>query len=262
MVRERRPQRWLPYTAHSQGGAEGIGALLMTDTHSPMIGPPPLLRGLNEDEIADILAAGSQKVFYRGSTLFRQGARHDGIYLVESGRVKVFYQAPSGREITLAYWHPGNFVGGPDVFDSGVHVWSGMAVQNSSVLHVPGAVLRQMIGRVPALGINIIEGLAFKGRCYSGMAQMLGTLSASERLAHILLHLANLYGVKEERGVVITASFTHADLANMIGATRQWVTISLKRYADAGIVTTHHSSLVIVKSDALAALQGGSAKKA
>ena len=260
-MRERKAQRWLPYAALSQGGAESIGALLMTDTRSPIIGPPPLLRGLREDEIADVVAAGSQKVFYRGHTLFKQGAKHDGIYLIESGRVKVFYKAPSGREITLAYWHPGNFVGGPDVFDSGVHVWSGIAVQNCSVLHVPGAVLRQMIGRVPALGINIIEGLAFKGRCYSGMAQMLGTLSASERLAYILLHLAGLYGVEEEQGILITASFTHADLANMIGATRQWVTISLKRYAEAGIVTTHHSSLVIVRPDALASLQGGGTKK-
>ena len=246
----RPPNDWRPYATDAAKGPDGVGALLTRET-TVRRGPPPLLRGLSDSEVAELLAAGKQRVLDRGTTLFRQGARNDGVYLIESGRIKVFYIAPSGRELTLAYWHPGNFVGGPDVFDNGTHIWSGIAVQNSAILHVPGAALRRMIGKMPALGINVIEGLAFKGRCYSGMAQMLGTLSATERLAHVLLHLADLYGVEEERGIVIAAAFTHADIANMIGATRQWVTISLKRYSDAGIVGTHHSNLVIVKPDAL-----------
>lgn len=245
------PHNWRPYAVKSSTGRDKPGALLAPGPPSYR-GPPPLLRGLSDSDASELLAAGRQRVFYRGATLFKQGAPNDGIYLIESGRIKVFYTAPSGRELTLAYWHPGNFVGGPDVFDSGTHVWSGIAAQNSSVLHVPGAVLRQMIDRMPELGLNVIEGLAFKGRCYSGMAQMLGTLSATERLAHVLLHLADLYGIEEERGVIIAAAFTHADIANMIGATRQWITVNLKRYSDAGIVATHHSNLVIVKPDVLA----------
>ncbi len=58
---------------------------------------------------------------------------------------------------------------------------------------------------------------------------MLGTRSITERLAHLLLHLVELYGVQDPDGVAIEAAFTHADLAHMVGATRQWITISLKR---------------------------------
>ena len=235
-------------------GPGGVGARLTPDGEA-RVGPPPLLRGLNSSEVADILAVGTPKVLGRGATVFRQGSKHDGIYLVETGRIKVFYTAPSGRELTLAYWHPGNFVGGSDVFDSGVHVWSGIAVQNSSILHIPGVALRRIIVQMPALAINVIEGLSFKGRCYSGIAQMLGTRSATERLAHMLLLLAELYGITEERGIVIAAAFTHADIANMIGTTRQWVTINLRRYADAGIIGTHHSNLVIIKPEEIAALR-------
>ena len=53
----------------------------------------------------------------RGQTLFSQGGKHDGIWLIESGRIRAFYTPPLGREITLAYWHVGNFVGGPEVFE-------------------------------------------------------------------------------------------------------------------------------------------------
>ena len=72
----------------------------------------------------------------------------------------------------------------------------------------------------------------------------------TERLAHLLLHLVDTYGVKDPEGVLIGAAFTHADLAHMVGATRQWVTISLKRLQDQGVVVSRKSRIVIRKIDA------------
>jgi len=254
------PQR----TSHAGEGA-GIGqtaeaqfgALLMTDGATQRSGPPALFQGLTESEKAQVLACGKRKVLYRGAQLFSQGKPQDGIFLIESGRIKVFYIAPSGREITLAYWHSGNFVGGPEVFRQGLHVWSGAAAVNSTVLHLPGDILRQMVLAIPALAIGIIEGLSFKGQCYSALAQMLGTRSPTERLAQLLLHLMNLYGVEEHGGSLIAASFTHADLAHMTGVTRQSVTISLKRFAEHGILHAHGTNLVITNVDLLRQIRDG-----
>ena len=175
-------------------------------------------------------------MLYRGAQLFSQGTPQDGIYLIESGRIKVFYTAPSGREITLAYWHSGNFVGGPEVFKQGLHMWSGVA---NGQQHGAAFARRHVApdgDDNPGLAIGIIEGLSFKGQCYSALAQMLGTRSPTERLAQLLLHLMKLYGVEERDGTLIAASFTHADLAHMTGVTRQSVTISLKRFTELGIL--------------------------
>jgi CRP/FNR family transcriptional regulator, cyclic AMP receptor protein len=236
-----------------------FGAMLMPDEKARTGGPPSLFQGLSKAEIERVVSVAKRKVFYRGSQVFAQGSPQDGIYLVETGRIRVFYTGPSGREITLAYWHPGNFVGGPDVFTKGTHVWSGVAAINSSVLHVPGEVLRHMVVQVPALAIGIIEGLSFKGRCYSSLAQMLGTRSPTERLAHLLLHLADLYGVGERGGILIAAPFTHADLAHMIGVTRQWVTTSLKRLAERGVLDSQGANILIQDAVPLAAMRDGKA---
>ena len=152
---------------------------------------------------------------------------------------------------------PDNFVGGPDIFGSSPHSWSGLAVINSSVLQLPGKALRDLVMKIPALGIGLIEGLAFKGKCYSAMAQMLGTRSVTERLAHLLLHLVDAYGIKESDGILIGAAFTHADLAHMVGATRQWVTMSLKRFQEQGIVVCRKSQIIVCLPDALRGLRGG-----
>ena len=239
------------------GAPAQFGALLMTDGGAQRSGPPNLFHGLTEAEIAHVIGSGKRKVLYRGAQLFSQGSPQDGIFLIESGRIKVFYTAPSGREITLAYWHSGNFVGGPEVFRQGLHVWSGEAAVNSTVLHLPGDVLRRMVMTIPALAIGIIEGLSFKGQCYSALAQMLGTRSPTERLAQLLLHLMNLYGVEERGGVLIAASFTHADLAHMTGVTRQSVTISLKKFTELGILAAHGSNLVIKNAGLLSEIRDG-----
>jgi CRP/FNR family cyclic AMP-dependent transcriptional regulator len=243
--------------SHARPGVATDGqSLLLTESARSLGGPPSLFDALSQSERDIVLKQGRRKVFYRGQTLFNQGTKHDGIYLIETGRIRVFYTAPSGREITLAYWQPGNFVGGPEVFGAGVHQWSGVATSNSSVVQLPGKQLRALVVEVPNLAIGLIEGLTFKGKCYSALAQMLGTRSITERLAHLLLHLTQLYGVEDPDGILIGSAFTHADLAHMVGATRQWVTISLKRMQDKGIVTSRKSQIVVRRLDLLQEMKG------
>jgi CRP-like cAMP-binding protein len=226
-------------------------ALLLAEAHGAVSGMPNLLGRLGDAERAQVLAHGRARSLERGETLFRQGDPHTGIFLIESGLIRVFYSAPSGREITLAYWYPGNFVGGPEVFGGGTHVWSGVATRRSTALALGGAELRRLIAQIPELGIGIIEGLVFKGKCYSALAQMLGTRSVTERLSLLLRSLCQLYGIEEASGIFIGAAFTHEDLAHMVGATRQWVTMTLKRFQEQGVLRLGRGQLTVLRLDLL-----------
>ena len=81
---------------------------------------------------------------------------------------------------------------------------------------------------------------------YTGGAGSLGMRRAFE----------DLYGVEDSDGVVIAAAFTHADLAHMVGATRQWVTISLKRMQEKRIVLTKRSQIVVCQPNILEEMRG------
>jgi CRP/FNR family cyclic AMP-dependent transcriptional regulator len=240
-----------------QGRVVDGQALLLAESPALVGGPPTLFAALTPREREFVISHGRRRVLNRGQTLFNQGSVHEGIYLIESGRIRVFYTAPSGREITLAYWHAGNFVGGPEIFGAGPHLWSGVATSNCSVVQLPGKTLRNLVQQVPSLAIGIIEGLTFKGKCYSALAQMLGTRSITERLAHLLLHLIDAYGIEDDKGILIGAAFTHADLAHMVGATRQWVTISLRRLQEQGVILCRKSQIIIRRPDALENIRGG-----
>jgi CRP-like cAMP-binding protein len=110
--------------------------------------------------------------------------------------VRSFYIAPSGREVTLAYWLPGNFVGGPDIFGGAPHMWCSSATRRSETIFLPGPAMRALALDSPHIAVALLDALAFKARCYSAMAQMLGTRSATARLERLLVFLAAAYGLE------------------------------------------------------------------
>jgi CRP-like cAMP-binding protein len=231
----------LAHLTHESSG------LLLTDNPRLLPRPRALLDGLSTEEKASVEARGHRTEVEAGAYVFSQGSRHDGIFLIETGQVRVFYTAPSDRQITLAYWNPGNFVGGPQVFgNGGIHAWSGVATRDSTIFVLPARALRELVTTIPALAVGIIEGLAFKGECYSALAQMLGTRSVSQRLVQLIVRLGEIYGVQEESKLRIASDFNHADLANIVGATRQWVTTMLGRMQEKGAVEVRAGQLYIL----------------
>lgn len=209
------------------------------------------LHRLTAEERARIRQLGRQIELQAGDAIFTQGEAHSGIFIIEEGRVRVFYTAPSGRQITLAYWTPGHFCGGPEITGRGTHIWSGEALDSCKMTLIPSAALHTLITQVPNFALCLIEGLVAKGKSYSAMAQMLGTRSVIERLAQLLVNLGELYGEAEGRAIVIHRRITHDQIAAMVGSTRQWVTMMLKRFHKDGVLSVTPRYVRIDRPDLL-----------
>lgn len=206
---------------------------------------------LSADEKAEVHALGRSIAVKQGDSVFSQGEHHEGIFIIRRGQIRVYYTAPSGREITLAYWTPGHFIGGPEISGGGVHMWSGVAIDESEITALSGAALQRLLARVPNFALALIDGLIAKGKCYSSMAQMLGTRSVIERLAQYLLNMSELYGVADGDSIVIRRKVTHDQIAAMVGSTRQWVTMMLKRFQAKRIIAIDGSTIRITRLDLL-----------
>ena len=174
--------------------------------------------------------------FPPGELFFQQGDRQRGVYIIRTGTARAFYTAPSGREMTLAYWQAGDLLGADRLYGGGVFRWSCQAVSPTEAYSILDADLRTLIANVPELAVALVEALSFKVQWLSGLVQVLGTESVSRRLALALDTLCELYGVQSDQGVIIDAPFTHEDLAAMVGASRQWVTMALARFQERGVL--------------------------
>lgn len=218
-------------------------ALFLSETTEGLDDGASFLDRLTPAEAVRVREAGRSVALAPGESVFTQGQAHEGIFLIETGRVRVFYSGPSGREVTLAYWTPGHFIGGPSLYGGGSHQWSGVAIEPVRVTVLSSATLRSLIRLMPNFALCLIEALEAKGRCYTAMAQMLGTRSVIERLAQLLLNLGDLYGTPEDGTVVIRRRITHDEIAALVGSTRQWVTMMLKRFQRAGIIAIDKSHI-------------------
>lgn len=209
------------------------------------------LNTLAPDEWMRLRAHGRRLSFRTGEAIFNQGDGHGGIFIIETGNVRVFYAAPSGREITLAYWTQGHFIGGPEMMGGGTHIWSGEALCDCRILFLPAPALKKLVVELPNFALCLLQGLTAKGRCYSAMAQMLGTRSVIERLAQFLINLGDLHGVRDGRAIIINAKVTHDQIAAMVGSTRQWVTVMMKRFQKDGLLSVSPRHIRIERPDAL-----------
>ncbi|MGX9389447.1 Crp/Fnr family transcriptional regulator [Nitrobacteraceae bacterium UC4446_H13] len=188
-----------------------------------------LMCGLTAAERETVMAFGRHRRFLMGDQVFSQGEPHAGIMIILEGEVRSYYVAPSGREITLAYWTTGHFVGGPEIFGGGAHIWSGEATKDCQVLFLASDVLREAILRIPQFALNVVEALVFKAACFSSLLQFVGTRPAGKTLAHLLLILAGEQSASDNEEVVLDQRYTQEELAKMVGATRQWVATTLAR---------------------------------
>lgn len=228
-------------------------ALFLAETIDELNEGANFLARLSADAWKVLRHIGTQISLDVGGSVFLQGDEHKGIWLIEDGIVRTFYAAPSGRQITLAYWTPGHFVGGPEIFGGGEHVWSADVSQRCRLLYLPATAIRSLIQSQPSFALCLIEGLVAKGKCYSALAQMLGTRSVVERLNQLLVILAETHGRREGNRLVIDRKLTHDQIATIVGSTRQWVTMTLDKLQKKGIISMARQMIVIERYDLLMA---------
>jgi CRP-like cAMP-binding protein len=214
-------------------------------------GQPRFFARLTAADLAAVRLASRVYTAAPNEPVFVQGETHNGIFLIEEGRVRTYYIGPSGKELTLAYWTPGHFVGGPEVFGGGVHMWSAETMEQTRLAHLPGAAVRHLAETIPAFALCLIDALVAKGKCYSALAQMLGTRSVTARLAQLLLILSDHGGAAGRQR--IARKITHEQLAGIIGSTRQWVTATLARFHKRGLIVISGDHIEIVQPDVLRA---------
>ncbi|MBX2885310.1 MAG: Crp/Fnr family transcriptional regulator [Granulosicoccus sp.] len=226
-------------------------AIFLTEHVGELNDGAGFLSRLDKQQQEVVRGLGTTQILKKNDTLFTQGEQHGGIWIIESGRIRTFYSGPTGREVTLAYWTTGHFVGGPEVFGGGKHIWSADSLENSEVLYLPGRVIRRLVEEMPQVAISIIEGLVAKGKCYSALIQMFGTRTATERLKHLLIILATHQGREVGDSIVVDRTITYEQLATIVGATRQWVSTTLDNLQSRGVLTLTRHQLQIGSIEAL-----------
>src|SRR5580693_5272631 len=117
----------------------------------------PLFEALDESEISSLAARCRIRPYSPGEILFSEGEPCKGLYIVVSGRVRIFKTSANGREQVLTVEGPGASVAELPVFDGGNYPASGSAVEKTEVLFISRADLRAICLEKPEVSLKMLQ---------------------------------------------------------------------------------------------------------
>ncbi|MGE5663556.1 MAG: Crp/Fnr family transcriptional regulator [Deltaproteobacteria bacterium] len=203
-----------------------------------------LLRGLPDAEVRGIAAKLVERRFPRDAVVFHEGSDADALFIVKSGFVKLVALSEEGTEAILHIVRPGDVFGELAVTEP-VRPFTAVALTDAVLSVLPRAALRDLLESSPAFARNLLELLSKRlGQVEREFAGLINAW-AHHRLARELLHLAVDLGVETRDGTLIPLRLTHEELSNLIGTTRETVTILLRKFEDMGIIRRRSRRIVV-----------------
>lgn len=218
---------------------------------------PPLSDFLGSLEKADreaLFALGARRAYAKGEAVFRVGDPGAHVYFLETGRVKIYQPADSGREVILWFCLAGEIFGLAEVARGGGRVVNALACEKSAVLAVPQEGFKGFVAARPGVALLSMQVLSSRLRGLSDMLVNLVSDDVDIRIAKLILRLGARYGRRDGGVIHLDIPLTHQEIADMVGTTRQTVTSALSRLKRQGVLSIDTHRIQIESEELLTGL--------
>lgn len=189
----------------------------------PSLAEVPLFAGLNAHDLSVVAERVRQRRYREGDRIFHKDDPGVALYVILNGRVRIHNETPDGADMIIAVLTAGDFFGELAVIDGGERSAGATTVEPTELLMLTREDLHDIIYRHPRIGVNLLVTLAGRLRRTTEALQALSTLDVNGRVAKQLLLLSRQHGVTTPKGDQIGLRLTQADLAALVGASRESV---------------------------------------
>lgn len=211
-----------------------------------------LFSRLSSSQIARIEATSVAKNFDRGGVVYLPSDRNDSVALLARGRVRVYHLTQEGKQAVLAIMDPGEMFGELSLMSDGHREEFAEAMEKSTVILIPREEVLGLMAEYPDVALGVSRLMGFRRQRVERRLKSLLFRSNRERLVHLLLELASKYGEQTEEGVRIGIKLSHQELANIIGSTRETVTVLLGELQSEGALLIRRRQLLLKQLNRLA----------
>lgn len=201
--------------------------------------------GLSDGELQVLAGCLIKRTFGRGMILFHKGSPGRSLYIIESGRVRIFLLGEAGQEISVNLYGPGDVVGELALLDGLPRSAGAMVMEKTVVYALYRDDFWRCLNDCPGLARGIIQELSARLRYTTACIENLAFLDVHGRVAAKLLELADRYGVQSE-GIEIGLRLTQTELASWVGARRESVNKVLGAFRDQGLIGIDGQQITIL----------------
>jgi len=206
----------------------------------------PLFEHLSSRERSKIAKEVLETHYRKDEFIFREGDPASCFHILKAGTVKCVKTSSEGKQVTLKILMPGDlFCCDAAVLDNGAHPGCAQPMGDVSVLSLTKDAYYALLRRNPDAALQVIQYLGSRLHEAQETAKVLALNPAEQRLAALLVKLADRAGFREGNHVRLTVRLTRQDLADMVGMTVETATRIMGRFKRDKLVSGTAKSLVI-----------------
>lgn len=220
-------------------------------TAEELLRTTPIFSRLSPDDRRSVAEVARVGQFQKGETIFEQESPSNAFYAIASGRVKIFKMMPSGRDLILEVFGPGDPLGAVATYMDRPFPASAMALEDTTCVIIPRQDFFRLIESKPSLVRGLLLGLTTRlVELTNRLAELTGG-RIEPRFARLFLKLGSEMGRAERGGTFVPLALSRQELADMTGTTVETCIRIMSRWNKEGIVRTEADGFVLVRRDAL-----------
>lgn len=202
-----------------------------------------IFEGLTDEELATIEELCVVRNYPKNSILINEGDESNSMYVVESGKVKVFVSDTNGKEFVLNTQGPGSYFGELSLLDDSRRSASVVTTERTTLRIIYKADFEKILAEYPNISITLLKNLTKKIRDLTENVKSLALKDVYGRIKKLFDDLS-----EEQDGIrVIQEKLTQQDIANRVGSSREMVARILKDLVAGGYVDNEQKQMKILK---------------
>ena len=202
-----------------------------------------LFSGISKQALNELASLLKEVSFQRNSIVISQGDRTRSLFMITSGRMKVFATDEEGSQTIFTFLEPGSFFGELSLLDDAPRSASVIAVEDSRALSLSHQNFTTFLDRHPEICPFLFKALTTRIR---NMDETICTLTSRDIYGRLVQTLYN-QATEQEDGTLITQRLTHQDLAEMIGSSREMVSRIFKDLKKGDYIRIDKKRIIIRK---------------
>jgi CRP/FNR family transcriptional regulator len=204
-----------------------------------------LFEAVTGEDVSQYADLFTMQTFPRKAMIFDQCDPARTIYLVKTGTVRIARLTPDGKEVTVALLGKGDIFGEEALFADRPRTTFAVVVDDALLCMARAEDLFVLLNREPKMAMNVANLMSDRLVEMSATVEDLSYARLSDRLVHLIERLAVEHGKPCEGGIELTIRLTHADIASLVGSTRETVSLELARLIRAGRLKQRGQMLVV-----------------
>lgn len=209
----------------------------------------PLLSTLNQDEIDKISEGVVFTDYIKGEYIFRTGDKADKLYIVVSGKMKIYNYLTDGREQILYIYSAGDFVGAFNLLKEDEFKYNAEALEDTTISTLSKSKFDKIILNNPEITLKILEQAYERIRDVEGLVVRLSAANADAKVAGLLLELIKDFGSKVSTSTILELSINREEMGNYAGISRETMTRKLNYFKELGYIDFIGNKKIVIKDE-------------